>query len=111
MASSCLVTMTMEERGYTQSFFTNATIDAQGGISESYKTWRRTVTETTTFYKGMYTDVKAAVITAAGAQGGAIVNPYEIRRSDGPWWEATVTVTVYGDWEEVVPDPSQAANE
>ncbi len=106
-SNSCLVSYTMEERGYTQSYVFNGTINSTTGkFTPGWGTARRTVSETTTFYKGDYQSVKDAAQTAS-TQNNAIVHPYEIKKSDGPWWEATVTSTIYGTWEVV--QPSQSA--
>ncbi len=96
---SCLVSYVSETRNYTQSYVFNGTIDSQGNFKEGWGLARRTVSETTTIYKGTKAEVEAATLAAVSGTR----NFAQCRQIAGPWWEGTVTAVTYGNWEVVEP--------
>ena len=97
-----LVTITTDERIYTQSYIFNRSYQPDGSIVEAWGTSSRTVTESTVTYRGDKASVRAQ-ITAAQLLGKETV----IRKIDGPWWEGVATETSYGEWQTVIEQPDE----
>ena len=97
-----LVTITTEVTFWTQAYFFNRSIAADGTVSDNNGTASRQVETSTVTYRGDKTAVENAIGLAQ-----AVGHKTTLRKIDGPWWEGTDTYTSYGEWSIVMDDDEE----